>query len=166
MHRLVGTDRPQTPKRPGALRLVDAGTLHGRHAPAQADRLDSGGAHASAIIEPADPRWVLAVEVARNIQGGRAAILTPERRARTMTFARQLGLRPFDASLVIAIIQDSARTGARSLGAGMPPDVQSRLSLVGGAQPIEPETAHWPVVLGAGVLAVAIFSALVAWVSV
>jgi hypothetical protein len=159
MHRFVGTDRPRAPKRPDALRLTDAGTLPERHARPQTDPAAPGA------IEPSDPRWVLAVEVARNLQGGRAAILTPERRARAMNFAREMGLRPFDASLVIAIVQDAARTNARPLG-GMPADVHSRLSLVGAPESVQPAATPslWPAVVSAGVLAVAIFSALVAWV--
>jgi hypothetical protein len=63
-----------------------------------------------------DPRWVLAVQVHRQMQGGRAAIVTPETRRRLMLIGRRLGLRPFDTSLVIAIIQDGARRGEDPLG--------------------------------------------------
>ena len=34
-----------------------------------------------------------------------------ERRVRVMQTARRLGLRPFDANLIIAIVQDQARRG-------------------------------------------------------
>ena len=37
--------------------------------------------------------------------------LTPERRARVMRTAEQLGIRPFDANMIIAVVQDHARRG-------------------------------------------------------
>ena len=43
--------------------------------------------------------------------GGATAILTPERRNTLLTTATMLGLRPFDANLIIAIVQDAARRG-------------------------------------------------------
>ncbi|HVU64311.1 MAG TPA: hypothetical protein VHC70_10065 [Phycisphaerales bacterium] len=73
-----------------------------------------------------DPRWVLAVEVRRQMQGGRASIITPDTRRRLMLVGRRLGLRPFDTSLVIAIIQDAGRRGEDPLG----PMSVSRLRLV------------------------------------
>jgi hypothetical protein len=79
-------------------------------------------------IPPGDARWVLALRVAQHLDGGTAAILTFEKRARLLAIARRLGLRPFDAGLVIAIVQDAARTG-RPLG----PGVVERLWMVGGA---------------------------------
>ncbi len=60
------------------------------------------------ITDPADPRWVLAVRTGEQLQG---AILTPERRERLLRLARVIGLNPFDANLVIAIVQDQARRG-------------------------------------------------------
>ncbi len=50
-------------------------------------------------------------DVRKSIEGGRAAILRPERRRELFTRATSLGLRPFDATLVIAIVQDAARRG-------------------------------------------------------
>jgi len=59
-------------------------------------------------LDPADPRWVLAVRTQSQLQG---TALTPERRARVMRTARMLGIRPFDANVIIAIVQDQARRG-------------------------------------------------------
>lgn len=56
-----------------------------------------------------DARWVFAVRVKREIQGGRAAIVAPDSRKRLLKLANRLGLRNFDANLVIAIVQDDAR---------------------------------------------------------
>ena len=63
-------------------------------------------------LDPTDPRWVLAVRVASQMEG---SLLTPERRARVMRTAHQLGIRPFDAGIVIAMVQDRLRRGG-SLG--------------------------------------------------
>ncbi|MBS0191220.1 MAG: hypothetical protein U0573_15435 [Phycisphaerales bacterium] len=56
-----------------------------------------------------DARWVFAVRVRREIQGGAAAIVVPESRKRLLKLATRLGLRGFDANLIIAIVQDDAR---------------------------------------------------------
>ena len=71
---------------------------------------------AAASLSALDPRWVLAVQVSREIQGGRAAVLTPEGRRRLLLVGNRLGLRQFDTNLVIAIVQDGARAGEDPLG--------------------------------------------------
>ena len=70
----------------------------------------------AASIDSADARWVFACRVAASIEGGRAAILRPESRDRLLNQASRLGLRQFDANLVMAIVQDSARCGEEPLG--------------------------------------------------
>lgn len=75
-----------------------------------------------------DARWVFAVRVKRELQGGRAAIIAPESRKRLLRLANRLGLRNFDANLVIAIVQDDAR-------------------LYGTALPIPSEAARGPLAL-------------------
>lgn len=62
----------------------------------------------SPIMDAADPRWVLAVRTSQCLQG---TILAPEQRDRLLILARLLGLTPFDANLIIAIVQDQARRG-------------------------------------------------------
>ena len=61
-----------------------------------------------AIRGTADPRWVLAVRAAEQLQG---ATLTPPARDRLVRMARAFGLTAFDANLIIAIVQDQARRG-------------------------------------------------------
>jgi hypothetical protein len=56
----------------------------------------------------ADPRWVLAVRTAELLQGD---ILTPDRRERIVRMGRMFNLTPFDANMIIAIVQDQARRG-------------------------------------------------------
>jgi hypothetical protein len=60
------------------------------------------------VAEATDPRWVLALRVAEQLQG---ALLDPEQRERLLRLGRALGLSPFDSNLVIAIVQDQARRG-------------------------------------------------------
>jgi hypothetical protein len=110
-----------------------------------------------AAVAAVDPRWVLAVRAAGLIEGGRAALLSQEGRHRLHTLASRLQLRPFDAALVIAIVQDAARAGEDPLGR----QAQSRLSLVGaGANVREPSPAV--LMLVSAVLA-ALFLATMAW---
>jgi len=55
-----------------------------------------------------DPRWTLARLAYAQLQEGP---LTPEQRDRLVRRAGSMGLRAFDASLIIAIAQDHTRTG-------------------------------------------------------
>jgi hypothetical protein len=57
-------------------------------------------------LQPNDPRWVLAVQTAAQLEGDR---LTPEARKRIERTAKLLGVRPFDANVIMAIVQDYAR---------------------------------------------------------
>ncbi|MGD9689195.1 MAG: hypothetical protein AB7K52_00400 [Phycisphaerales bacterium] len=85
----------------------------------QENRLASG-------MSPADARWVFARRVAEQLEGGVAAILTPEKRRRLLATARRVGLRDFDASLVIALVQDGRRSGK----GGLNPEVERSLTLI------------------------------------
>jgi hypothetical protein len=55
-----------------------------------------------------DPRWVLAVRTAEQLQG---AVLPPERREKLIRLGKSMGLTAFDANLIVAIMQDQARRG-------------------------------------------------------
>ncbi|MHC5113841.1 MAG: hypothetical protein ACYTGP_05375 [Planctomycetota bacterium] len=94
--RLVGGENPAN---------VAAWATGGRDARAVARE---NRAAASATLDPTDPRWVLAVRTQSQLQG---TALSPERRAAVMRTARRLGVRPFDANVIIAIVQDQARRG-------------------------------------------------------
>ncbi len=107
---------PVPPRRPGrvvdparTLRPVDGPSLpegddRARFAVARENRQ----AATRLDLDPTDPRWVLAVRTASQMEGG---VLTPERRERVMRTAERLGIRPFDASVVIAMVQDRLRRG-------------------------------------------------------
>ena len=59
-------------------------------------------------LDHRDPCWQLVSEVTVALEG---AILPPERRHHLLARANRLGLRAFDANLVIALVQDRARRG-------------------------------------------------------
>jgi hypothetical protein len=95
---------------------------------------------AAAMFPAHDARWILATSTSSILQGGRAAFLPPDRRHQLMTLAKRLGLRDFDASLVIAIAQDNARAGIDPQGR----EAASRLALVGEPRgPIPTPTTAW-----------------------
>ncbi|MEM9882280.1 MAG: hypothetical protein AAF800_05120 [Planctomycetota bacterium] len=74
---------------------------------------DTGNATAAAPSDHTlsgigDPRWVLAVRTAEQLEG---SVLTPEKRDSLLRLGQGFGLGVFDANLVIAIVQDQARRG-------------------------------------------------------
>lgn len=86
--------------------------------------------HAAASLSVVDVRSLFALDVAKAIDGGRAAILRPERRRELIAAAVGKGLREFDANLIIAIVQDAARRGERPVDH----DVAARLGMVRAAE--------------------------------
>jgi hypothetical protein len=129
-------------------------------------------AHADRPIAPTDPRWLFAARVAGAVEGGRAGIIRPENRDRLMRIARLLGLRAFDASLVIAMVQDTARRGEAIQG--HPPLTQGlaeRLTAVpevtAAGRPPPPRLAV-PILqrlAGAAIIAAAMVSAAILWLN-
>jgi hypothetical protein len=138
-------------------------------------------------MDPDDARAILATRVAASLEGGRAAILRPESRRRVVALATRLGLRPFDANLIIAIVQDGARRGVRSHD----PEMHGMLRLIdrpaprrawgltsigglwpqrGGGQRSQsgrPKVERWVILtraIAAALLAVLWGAAMVAWV--
>ena len=113
------------------------------------------------LLQSGDARWVLAVQAAASIQGGRAAVLSPERRRRLQAIAANLGLRPFDATLVLAVVQDAARTGSDPLNA----ETEQRLALIRPAEPGATDRERVLTMATASLaLGAAMFAALLAWV--
>lgn len=86
----------------------------------------------AATVSPHDARWIFAVDTAASLEGGRAALLPAKSRQRLLARATSLGLRPFDANLVIAVVQDAQRDG-RALSR----QTQERLLLVRPADPVQ-----------------------------
>lgn len=112
---------------------------------------------------PGDALEILAIRTAECLDGGRAAILRPERRRRLLRIAHMLGVGQFDANLVFAIVQDNARRGA-SAGAAAH---DARLSVLAPRrQRREISAAYWivPQIIGALCLAALMLVALVRWI--
>ena len=57
---------------------------------------------------PSDPRWVLAIRTADLLEGD---VLSPQKRKKLLKLGKILNLTPFDANMIIAIVQDQARRG-------------------------------------------------------
>jgi hypothetical protein len=97
-------------------------------------------AHGS--LTPDDPALKLAAQVRTQLQG---PVLSPERRERILKIANKLGMRPFEASLIIAIEQDRARTPGpgtspgKAVGAASAP---SPLPAAPSPESIAARTAH------------------------
>lgn len=128
--RLITTDAPKTQRMSHGRNVVRAAepsepAAHPFTIAHEQVRAENASA-ATVSMSALDPRWVMAVQVSREMQGGRAAVITPEARQRLLSTGRRLGLRPFDSNLVIAMVQDGARSGEDPLGR----DVIARLRLV------------------------------------
>lgn len=89
-------------------------------------------------ISQEDARRLFAMRVSQSLEGGRAALLRPDARRKLVHLATSAGLRPFDANLLIAIVQDSARRGEPALS---DPALAS-LHMV--APPESNAPMHWP----------------------
>lgn len=155
------------PARP-TLRLVNDGPSPSAALSAERNALDERRARAieaenrfAASLPAEDARVIFATEVAGQLQGGLVALLTPERRRRLMNRADGLGLRAFDANLIIAIVQDRARCGE------FDPDAAADLRLALLRPPGEPRsqgsTPVWMLMLAAVALAGVLLFALVLW---
>jgi len=68
--------------------------------------------HSARHLSVEDMREVFSARVVSALDGGTAAILRPQVRRDLVAAAVGLGFSPFEANLVIAIVQDSARRGA------------------------------------------------------
>ena len=108
--KLVGADDPDAVESWKASRLARRNVIRENRLAASNPQLD-----------PTDPRWVLAMRAYSQLQG---STLTPERRQRVLDNAKVIGLRPFDANLIIAVVQDHARRGES------PAEAQSTLSMI------------------------------------
>lgn len=81
------------------------------HKPAHTPRVQPHKPLPELDLLAADARFRFASEVARHLEGGKAAILRPERRDVLIASAVRDGILAFDANLVIALVQDATRRG-------------------------------------------------------
>jgi len=142
------------------LRLVgDAAAARPGGRPA-ADRRDAvGDENRAAALAADDVRALFASQVQANLEGGRAALLRPENRRRLVAIAVRQGLRPFDAHLIIAVVQDAARRGEQLDGE----PVQGLLGAVSGPESASAGVLRWSI--AAALLTVALLAGLFAWIS-
>lgn len=83
-----------------------------------------------------DPRWVLAVMTSEALEG---ALLPPEKRERIVRTAAAWGLTPFDANLIIAVVQDQARRGVTA--GARPAAAEPMLRTISAVYETEPQPA-------------------------
>jgi hypothetical protein len=114
---------------------------------------------AAAALTADDARWALAARTAADIEGGAAAILRPERRRALVAMGGHLGLKPFDTNLVIAIVQDAARSGEEPLG----PRARGLLQMVRPAERPAREGAMWPQIAVAVAAGATLLWLLIRW---
>ncbi|MBL9149488.1 MAG: hypothetical protein JNM94_12435 [Phycisphaerae bacterium] len=86
-------------------------------------------------LDPRDPRWRVALETAKLLEG---PLMTFERRRRVLAFAQSVGVRPFDTHLIIAAMQDRARRG-EPLDSAMPVIAMTGPARGAGSSAIEAE---------------------------
>lgn len=104
--RLWAPRRHVREKEVGAVEVTAEGSIQGL----RTERRTNTGGLIHPITEATDPRWVLAVRTAEQLQG---SILTMDRRERLVRLGKLMGLTAFQANLIIAIVQDQARRGVR-----------------------------------------------------
>lgn len=117
----------------------------------------------NAVTEVGDARWVFAARVAESLEGYSAAVLSPEKRDALLRLSQVLGLRPFDANLIIAIVQDSVRCGLDPLSQS----TADRLAMVATPNRARPQANPWSrvmMVAWAAMLGIMGAMALIRWV--
>ena len=142
---------------PGNLRLVGAADESASTSWRARDEvaLENRRAALQPDLDPTDPRWVLATRAYAQLQG---TTLTPERRARVMRTAQHLGVRPFEANLIIAVMQDHARRGQT------PGAAQSTLRMISGPGETRP-AGVWIRWLTAFLAALGLAGLLIQWLT-
>lgn len=161
------------------LRLVHADEVGAVHLSPRGNKRRTGSPgssvarenRAAAEMSALDARWIFAVQVAKEIQLSGApgvGVLAPERRRNLVKLATRMGLRQFDANLVIAIVQDGCRTGGGGEGA-LSRDVSDRLTLVRAGDHAGEGALGWRELalwlLASACMAVTIGLALTRWIS-
>lgn len=104
-------------------------------------------------LDPTDPRWVLAARAQGMLEG---TALPADRRERVLRLAQRIGVRPFDANLIIAIVQDRARRGETIA------DAAPTIALI--PEPEVRRSDRWTLARWAGAVAAAVLAnAMLIW---
>ena len=119
-------------------------------------------------FDPNDARWRLATETQQALQG---AVLAYEDRRSLLALAHRMGIRAFDANLILAIVQDRARRGESLQSAAPTLAVLPRPTAAASAvmpSSVEPSSVTLPSVtllwVAAIALAMLVDSILIAWI--
>ncbi len=119
-------------------------------------------------FDPNDARWRLATETQQALQG---AVLAYEDRRALLALAHRMGIRAFDANLILAIVQDRARRGESLQSAAPTIAVLPRPTAAASSvmpSSVEPSSVTLPSVTLLWVAAIAIAmlvdSILIAWI--
>lgn len=131
-----------------------------REASRQIERENRRASGAIDTLDEHDARVLFATRVASSLEGGRAAVLRPESRVRLRRLAVRMGIRDFDASLIVAIVQDAARRGEDPSSER----ARSMLGLLGRSGASRGRDLIWSVVV-AVLLGGVLLLALVRWAS-
>jgi hypothetical protein len=147
---------------PAALRLVGDNPADAAARSEDVHRLAVEDENRAASTLPAgDATRLFAMQVSESLEGGQSAILTPAKRHRLLRLGQRLGVRDFDANLVIAIVQDGARRG-ENIHNNLTRD-RLRLVSVTGAKREHASMVRMIVVAGA--IAIGAVIGLVAWIT-
>jgi hypothetical protein len=106
------------------------------------------------------PRRHFQLETARTLQG---SLLPLEKRRALMTRAEELGLRPFEATLMIAMAQDEARNGFQTAEDDLATEATRTGAPLNTPPRRSPSLTHVSTAVCTGVL---LASTLIAWMSV
>ena len=119
-------------------------------------------------FDPNDARWRLATETQQALQG---AVLAYEDRRSLLALAHRMGIRAFDANLILAIVQDRARRGESLQSAAPTIAVLPRPTAAASSvmpSSVEPSSVTLPSVtllwVAAIALAMLVDSILIAWI--
>lgn len=102
-----------------------------------------------------DVRRILALRAAEVLEGGRAAVLRPDARRRLVRLGTMLGLRRFEANLVLAVVQEGARRGESPAGPRTVANLSAIPAPLEGAQHLARRRAIERAVIIAGAIAIA-----------
>ncbi len=109
-------------------------------------------------FDPNDARWRLATETQQALQG---AVLAYEDRRALLALAHRLGIRAFDANLILAIVQDRARRGESLQSAAPTIAVLPRPTSAASSAMPSSVTLLW---VAAIAIAMLVDSILIAWI--
>lgn len=132
--------------------------LRQRDAAREVERENRQASHVTRELNEHDARIMFATRVATSLEGGQAAVLRPENRARLRQLANRMGIRDFDASLIVAIVQDAARRGEEHDS----PRSRSMIGLLNNAGVSTPRELFWSIAV-AILMASVLLMMLVRW---